>query len=243
MTNSQDEVPNKQTSSQSKGSSNTALTVLLVVFGVIAVLLTGILVGSLLFGGRGDTPGSPDAPGVVPPPPSSQEPYAVAKDYVNVRSGPGIDYPAYGVAAPGQSAPVVGVSPDGGWWAIRLQSEIAPGGMGWVSTTYVDAFNTAGVPVIQPPQPVPPIYIPPVDPGSRVVVTTEAVNVRSGPGTQYLSYGVVPKGTTLEALGINQDGSWVAVRLPTTVTPQSMGWVSAAYLEAFDAAVLPLIEP
>lgn len=243
MTDTQSQDPYNPPPAQSKGSGNAVLTVLLVVFGVIAVLLIGILVGSFLFGGRGDTPGSPGAPGIVPPPPSSQEPYATARDYVNVRSGPGIDYPVYGVASPGQSAPVIGISPDGGWWAIRLSSDVSPDGMGWVSASYVNAYNTSGVPVIQPPQPVPSIVIPPVPPGTNIVITTEAVNVRSGPGTQYLSYGVVQKGTTLEALGVNQDASWVAVRLPTTVTPQAMGWVSAAYLEPFEATVLPVVEP
>ena len=69
-----------------------------------------------------------------------------------------------------------------------------------------------------------------------MVQTTEPVNVRAGPGNEFPSYGKVPAGTPLQAVGISQDGGWVAVKAPV---PNGIGWVSAAYLQPFDPSSLP----
>ena len=54
---------------------------------------------------------------VTPPPAGSA--YAVTTDYVNVRTGPGTNYPVLGVAAPGASAAITGKSSDGAWWQVQ----------------------------------------------------------------------------------------------------------------------------
>ncbi len=82
----------------------------------------------------------------------------------------------------------------------------------------------------------PDVVPPPPAPGSVVVQTTEPVNVRAGPGNEFPSYGKVPAGTPLQAVGISQDGGWVAVMAPV---PSGIGWVSAAYLQPFDPSSLP----
>lgn len=66
---------------------------------------------------------------------------------VNIRSGPGIENEILGRLNAGQSAKVIGVSPDNNWWVISVPSAIA--GRGWVSADYVTGQNTVGVPVIQ----------------------------------------------------------------------------------------------
>lgn len=85
-----------------------------------------------------------------PSPPPTDGPYVVANYNVNVRSGPGTEYPAYGVAALGSSAEIIGVSPDREWWMIRLPTTISPDGTGWVSAEYVTAYNADQVPVPEP---------------------------------------------------------------------------------------------
>jgi uncharacterized protein YraI len=72
--------------------------------------------------------------------------------------------------------------------------------------------------------------------GSLVVQTTEPVNVRAGPGNEFPSYGKIPAGMPLQAMGISPDGKWVAVAAPV---PSGIGWVSAAYLQPFDPSSLP----
>jgi heat shock protein HslJ len=78
-------------------------------------------------------------------------PVGEAVDTVNVRSGPGIDYPSYGLAAAGDKALILGISEDGLWWVIELPTYVAPDGRGWVSAGYVTATNADDVPVIETP--------------------------------------------------------------------------------------------
>jgi hypothetical protein len=66
---------------------------------------------------------------------------------INVRSGPGTNYPVVGALLPSSSAPVFGRSPDNLWFQINASSVI-----GWVSASVVNLTgNCAGVPVVQPP--------------------------------------------------------------------------------------------
>lgn len=73
---------------------------------------------------------------------------------LNVRSGPGTNFPVVGVARAGDQGELVGRSADGRWWAVSIPS--VPGGIGWVSADFVLPTNAESVPVIaSPPTPVP----------------------------------------------------------------------------------------
>jgi heat shock protein HslJ len=78
-------------------------------------------------------------------------PTAEAIDTINVRSGPGVDYPSYGLAKKGDKALILGVSADGAWWVIELPTYVAPDGRGWVSAEYATATNADNVAVIEAP--------------------------------------------------------------------------------------------
>jgi uncharacterized protein YraI len=104
---------------------------------------------------------APAPPAEVPPSqPPTGSPSATATDYVYVRSGAGTCFLAYGVAAPGASAEVAGKSADSQWWQVKISTQYAPDGLGWVSGAYVTTSNTSGVPVVESPPcssvPVPP---------------------------------------------------------------------------------------
>jgi len=73
--------------STEKKTSNTLVTIVMVVVGVILVLLVGVLVGKAL------TPAPEGPPVNLPAPPSFSGPYAVAGAAINVRSGPGTEFP------------------------------------------------------------------------------------------------------------------------------------------------------
>jgi uncharacterized protein YraI len=92
----------------------------------------------------------PLPPGAEVPTPGPDDPKVTTIEVVNVRSGPGLDYPIYGLAPKGASGKVVGKSEDGGWWAVELPMTISVDGMGWVSADWVIAENTENVPVIPP---------------------------------------------------------------------------------------------
>jgi len=77
---------------------------------------------------------------------------------LNVRSGPGTNFPVIGVAREGDTGEIVGRSADSRWWVVSVPS--APGGMGWVSADFVTATNADDVPVIASPPPPPTATLP-----------------------------------------------------------------------------------
>ena len=76
-------------------------------------------------------------------------PVVTARTNVNVREGPGTNYPVLGLLQSGQSATVTGLSPDTNWWQIKFTG--ASDERGWLAAQYVTAKNTANVVTIQPP--------------------------------------------------------------------------------------------
>jgi len=184
----------------------------------------------------------PAPPETVPPTPAPDEPTATTTDVVNLRSGPGLNYPIYGLAPKGATGKVVGVSEDRGWWAVELPTTTAPDGFGWVSADWVVTKNTENVPVIPAGELPPPAEVPPPGPEDPQATAIEPINVRSGPGTAYTSYGVVSIGTTGRVLGTSQDGSWWVVALPPAVAPDGMGWVNAAYVTTANTDGVPVID-
>ncbi len=85
------------------------------------------------------------------PPPDTNGPYGIATDYVNVRSGPGTNYPVLGVAAPSASGEIVGKSADGAWWQFTISTNFSPNGLGWANAAYINVYNVEGVPVVEAP--------------------------------------------------------------------------------------------
>jgi len=108
---------------------------------------------------------NPDTYASVPPaPPPSGAPAATAIEYVNVRTGPGTNYPVLGVASPGASAEVSGKSADGAWWQVKIPTQYSSSGFGWVSADYVITQNTDSVPVVDAPPAPPPVETTPPPP-------------------------------------------------------------------------------
>jgi heat shock protein HslJ len=79
--------------------------------------------------------------------------------------------------------------------------------------------------------------------GAAIVTTTESLNILSGPGSQYPSYGQVPAGTVLEVAGKSPDGAWWVVKLPSSILANGQGWVSGRYVETENVEDVPVIQP
>jgi len=74
-----------------------------------------------------------------------------APNGVNLRSGPGVNFPVLGVAPFGATGEIIGRSADRNWWVVAVPA--APGGSAWVSADFVAASNAADAPVIASPPP------------------------------------------------------------------------------------------
>jgi len=92
-------------------------------------------------------------PVVVVPFPLKGKPTVTTFQASNVHSGPGADYPGFGVIPAGVSAEVIGKSPDGAWYAIKIPIEITPEGQGWISAAQTRLYHITAtdLPIIQPP--------------------------------------------------------------------------------------------
>lgn len=82
----------------------------------------------------------------IPTPPSG-EPSLTALAVINIRAGPDTNFEILGKLQQGQSAEILGISPDGRWYAIRYTP--ASSGRAWVSADFVETNNADNVQVLK----------------------------------------------------------------------------------------------
>jgi uncharacterized protein YraI/heat shock protein HslJ len=189
--------------------------------------------GNLIFNNAGS--------GVIPPQPGEGTATVITIEPLNVRMGPGTQYPTYGTAPKGTVFEVIGVSPDSEWWVVKLPTEISETSNGWIAARYTEASGDIDVPVVDPP-PIEGIEPPEPAPGTPMATALEPINIRSGPGKEYESYGVASAGDTAEIIGKSADGSYWVVKISTDIAPDGRGWVIATYVKAENAENVPVIE-
>jgi uncharacterized protein YraI len=81
---------------------------------------------------------------------------------INVRSGPGTDYPSVGLLVVGELAPVKGRSAGGDWYQIVYSG--TEGGLGWVYAPLVTPYGVVSLPIVEPPSTPTPRVTPTIDP-------------------------------------------------------------------------------
>jgi heat shock protein HslJ len=254
---------NRVSDGDKKGGNNTVLVVVLVVALVLALIAIAALAFTLLdrdsSGTEGEVPPpvivtAPPGPTVplptlIAPTPEPAEPTAtvIAPLGVNVRTGPGTEYPSMGIAPQGTTLEVVGVSQDGTWYVINVPGNA----VGWVAAEYVAVENVEDVPVSPaPPTPTPAATATPtatpapqiafmaqptqinaqINAGGTSILSWQVENVRAvyvyPVGANFNNYPVTGQGqmevqpyitTSYELLTFNNDGSNSAQRVQVTV--------------------------
>lgn len=81
---------------------------------------------------------------------------------INVRSGPGTEYPNVGILIGGEQAPAKGRSAAGLW--IQVDYPGVEGGRGWVYAPLVTLYDAGSLPIIEPPPTPTPRVTPTIDP-------------------------------------------------------------------------------
>jgi heat shock protein HslJ/uncharacterized protein YraI len=183
-------------------------------------------------------------PPVDIPDPDPNAPSGEARVNVNVRTGPSMLFPVRGVAQQGDTGEILGLSPDGFWYAVKVPTSLVGTGIAWVATDYVNLTNPSGQPlaVITPPL-LPPLVSFPAPPVNAPQVTMrEPATMRSGPTLEFPVYGVAPTGSRAEVLGQSEDGEWWVVRLPTSLASDGIGWIPKLYTSASNVAGVPEIK-
>jgi uncharacterized protein YraI len=212
---------------------------------------TGWCSGSYLTAASAPAPVAPAPAPVVTAP--SEKTYMKTTANLNMRSGAGTGYGIIKVIPKGTTVEVIGSS---SYWKKVAYAGIT----GWCSGNYLTPA-AAPVPVLPPAEPVlppaepvlppaepvlPPAepVVPPVEPAAPpaepapaplLKKTTSSLNFRTGPGTEYPSIAVIPRGTVLEVLEIS--GYWNKVSYGG-----STGWCSGNYMTTELQAVYKLLE-
>ena len=157
-----------------------------------------------------------------------------ARVNVNVRTGPSTLFPILRIAQQGDIGEILGINPDGSWYAVRVPTNLIGTGTAWVSADFVNLINPSGRPLHIITPPLLPRTIDVVEPPSSApqVLMTEAATIRSGPTPEFPVFGVAPMGSRAEVIGQSKDGGWWAIRVPTTVSKDGTAWVWKVFTSA-----------
>ncbi|MFR7625384.1 MAG: SH3 domain-containing protein [Hominenteromicrobium sp.] len=148
---------------------------------------------------------------------------------VNFRSGPGTNYNSKAVIGSGTGI-IVTDTGNSQWYAVRLTN----GSTGYIYAEYIRITGDVGTPSV-PAEPTPAPSNPEAE---QTAKTTEYVNFRTGPGTNYSSKGVISLGTTVTVTDTS-NSQWYAVRLSNGST----GYIFAQYLKFTGNTSAPTATP
>ncbi len=191
-------------------------------------LLLGII-GVLLFLSAGvirvnAAPADLPTAGIKAGPPTGGPTGYIMVRRLNIRSGPGTDYPVLAVARYQEVVSLTGRNSATTWLQIRR----ANGQQGWAYASFIvaSAAHLSALPVLDdiPPIPTPPP--PSVQPFG--IVTAYRLNVRSGPGSHYGIIDRLNREQVVSLVGRNPTSTWLQIRL----SDNSQGWVSARYIRS-----------
>jgi uncharacterized protein YgiM (DUF1202 family) len=142
----------------------------------------------------------------VPTPPEGDVTYRVDTTSLNLRQGPGTNYATVGSLKKSEFVTGLAVSADGQWAQVRKSNGVT----GWASLKYMTK-----------------IAIPPPDTNEiQMIVTTDTLNIRSGPSTTYSIEGKANRGDRLIYIKATPDWKWVNIKTSTN----KVGWVSSRYV-------------
>ncbi|MEJ2600414.1 MAG: META domain-containing protein [Anaerolineales bacterium] len=183
-------------------------------------------------------------PPVDIPQPPANVPSGEARVNVNVREGPSMFFAVKGIAMQGDTGEILGTSPDGYWYAVKVPTTLVGTGTAWVAADYVNLTNPTGqpLPVITPPLLPPLVSFPAPPQNAPQAIMKEPATLRSGPTLEFPVFGVAPTGSRAEVLGESEDEEWWAVRLPASLAKDETGWVPKLYTSATNVGDVKTIQ-
>lgn len=166
-------------------------------------------------------------PPIIPTPPESlpSATAIVTTGILNVRSGPSISFGVVDTVKQGQQLVLFGRNQSATWVKVRTPGNTE----GWVNARLVQSSVAVGsLPVVDSPLTSP-----------SAVVTTGAVNVRSGPGFDFGVITILYQGQSVAVIGRTNNSSWIKVRLGN----DQEGWIGSSALQTnVPVQSLPVVE-
>ncbi len=142
---------------------------------------------------------------------------SIAGERINLRNGPGTEYDAIGRISGGTPVQVIGRYHEGNWFQVR---ERAGKPVFWVSGELLNLPEGSADTLFE----VQADQIPPPPPPKVATVSETGLQLRDGPGTNYVSMAKLDAGAQLELLERYQD--WFHVGIPGGTD----GWVKGEFL-------------
>ena len=120
---------------------------------------------------------------------------------------------------------ILGKDASGTWYQLLFAE-----GKGWVIAAYVQVTAGVDVPVIQ------------VGTGSESsasVLAVQRVNVRSGPGTQFETIGILSPNDVVALTGKDPSGAWLQIEFASA--PEARGWINEGFVQASGVETVPIL--
>lgn len=168
------------------------------------------------------------------PLPSTPEPTitpvaGITSTQLNVRAGPSTASDVIGIIAADSQVQITGKDIGENWWQIIFEAGVD--GKGWVTAEYVETGDSTQVPVIGGEASNP-------QSGSAGIIVQQ-LNIRSGPGTNFDSVGILNANDVVNLTGKNSLGTWL--QIDYAAGPEGRGWVNAGFVKSDDTASLPIL--
>lgn len=159
------------------------------------------------------------APTIVPIP-------GVTTSEVNLREDTSTASRALGAIPAFSNVQIIGRDSSGLWYRILFN-----GNSGWVRADFVQAQNeSAEIPILGAES----------ESGSGVRgVITRGVNVRSGPGQDFESLGLLNQNDVVPIFGKDASGAWMKVAYPPAA--DGTGWVNAEFMQIENIDAIPTL--
>jgi uncharacterized protein YraI len=129
---------------------------------------------------------------------------------------------------PSTKVQIIGKDPSGNW--VQIIFPQASNGKGWLMVQYVNVKHLDTIAVIG-------IASGSVPGQSGMII--QQVNVRSGPGTDFDTLGILNPKDVVALTGKDASGIWLQIQ--STSGPDGKGWVTAAYVQTAGVDTLPIV--
>ncbi|NJN79370.1 MAG: SH3 domain-containing protein [Anaerolineales bacterium] len=141
---------------------------------------------------------------------------------INVRTGTNTASDSLGVIPAFSQIQIIGKDSSGNWFQIIYET-----GAGWVRAEFVQVDASAEIPVLEIESGIP---------LSMSGVVKSGINVRSGPGTQYESIGVLTQNDVVAVIGKDSNGTWMQIKFGNDT-----GWVAEEFLQIENVEEIPVV--
>jgi uncharacterized protein YraI len=145
-----------------------------------------------------------------------------------VRGEPSTASAPFGMIGPSTKVEIIGKDPSGNW--VQIVFPQASNGKGWVTAQYVSTKDPDAIPVVG--------VATGAEPGQSGAIIQQ-VNVRSGPGTNFDTLGILNPKDVVALTGKDPSGVWLQIQFASA--PGGKGWVTAAYVQTSGGVTLPIV--